>query len=144
MDEAALVRLAKRCGDADGEAQERPVSMGGPSMRSSGSPPGSSSSSWSDRALAEAQRPRGPGAVQLVPQSIFVCEAMKRRRRLMVRCGKRDQNGRIPVVASNPTSAVEDALALVRQKFEIAESVDVDLKPRMQLLDSAALGTRRR
>ena len=67
-----------------------------------------------------------------------------RRQRLMVRCGKRDQNGRIPVVASNPTSAVEDALALVRQEFEIAESVDVDFKPRMQLLDSAALGTRRR
>ena len=70
-------------------------------------------------------------------------EALKRRQRLMARCGKRDQNGRIAVAASNPMSAAEDALAVVRQELEIAESIDVDLKSRMQFLDSAAIGTRR-
>ena len=60
---------------------------------------------------------------------------------MMNRGRKRDQNGRI--VAANPPSTAEDTLAVVRQEFEIAESVDVKWKPRMQFLDSAAIGKRR-
>ena len=62
----------------------------------------------------------------------------------MIRGRKRDQNGRIAVVASNPPSAAEDTLAVVRQELEIAVSVDVELKARMQFLDPAAIGKRRK
>ena len=62
---------------------------------------------------------------------------------MMVRSGKRDQNGPIAVVAANPPSTAEDTLAVFRQELEIAESVDVKWKPRMQFLDSVAIGKRR-
>ncbi len=55
----------------------------------------------------------------------------------------RDQNGRIAVVAATPPSTAEDTFAVVRQELEVAESVYVKLKPRMQFLDSAAIGKRR-
>ncbi len=145
MDEAALVRLAERRGDANGEAQEAPGLH-----RRAETALERLAARVLDQELSPAallpklQRPRGPSAVKLVSQCVFMGEAIKHGQRMMIRGRKRDQNGRTAVVASNPPSAAEDTLAVVRQELEIAVSVDVELKARMQFLDPAAIGKRRK
>jgi len=144
MDEAAPVRLAERRGDADREEQEAPRLH-----RRSDEPLERFAARILDQELSPAallpklQWSRGPSGVKLVSQCVFVGKAMKHGERMMTSGRKRYQKARIVVVASNPPSTAEDTLAVVRQELEIAESVDVKLKPRMQFLDSTAIGKRR-
>ena len=67
---AAAMPMARR--------KKRPTSMGAPSSRSSGSPPGSSSTSMvRPRVAHERQRPHRPCPVQLILQLVFVGEAIE-------------------------------------------------------------------
>ena len=78
VDEAALVKLAReprRCRSRG--ARTRPTSMGAPSRRSSGSPPGSSSTSMvRPPSRYKLQRPHRPGTVELILQGKFMSETI--------------------------------------------------------------------
>ena len=109
--------------------KKRPTSIGAPSSRSSGSPPGSSSTNMVWSALAdELQRSRRPGSVQLVLQSIFVREASKGRRCRMLRGGKHSQHiGPVAIGILAPRTA-ENAVAVFPQDLEVA--IPVCAEPR--------------
>lgn len=69
-------------------------------------------------------------------------EAIERSQRRMARGRNGEQNGWIAAFASNSSSTAKDALAVIRQELEIADSIDAKLKFRMQFLDPAAIGKR--
>ena len=94
-----------------------PISIGAPSSRASGSPPGSSSTSMvRPRSRTKLQRPRRPGAVQLVLQLVFVREPIEDGRRRVFR-GERARASTVLrlAVGAQPRSSAEKGVALLRQ-----------------------------
>ena len=138
VDEAALVRLAQRGGDADGEAQEA-----------------SHLHRFADESLerlaarileqqrcstafaGKRERPRRPCGVEFVPQFIFVSEAIERGRRRALRGGQHRQHRAAAARAVRAPSAAEDAFAVLPQDLEISNPISFELKGWVQLPDLA-------
>ena len=143
MDDAALVHLAQRRGDADGQPEEAP----GLNRRAEDAlerlPARILDQELNPAAiLPKLQRPCGPSGVKLVSQFKLMGESIEHSPWRTVRGRKSEQNGRIAAFATKPSSSAEDALAVVRKELEIADSVDAKLKFRTQFLDPAAIGKR--
>ena len=114
VDEAALVRLAQRGDDADGEAQEasRLHRRADQSLER-----------FAARILeqqrrstafaAKRERPRRPRGVERVPQFIFVGKAIERSRRRALRGRQHDQHGAAAAVAVRAPSPAEHAFAVL-------------------------------
>ena len=119
--------------------KKRPTSMGAPSSRSSGSPPGSSSTSIGPTAFAhELQRPHRPRAIELVLQSVFVRETIEARARRVLGGGQNDEHGApVAVIAQAPPSA-QDAFAVLRQNPKFIR-IHAAQRIRHQLLIHAGL-----
>ena len=132
VDEAALVRLAQRGDDADGEAQEasRLHRRADESLErlAAGS---SSSSAVRPRSRASASGRSGPRGVELVPQFIFVGEAIEASRRRALRGGQHGQHRAAAAVAVRAPSPAEHAFAILPQDLEVADPIRVVLKRRI-------------
>ena len=107
---AAAMPMARR--------RKRPISIGAPSSRSSGSPPGSSSTSMVRPSFAhELQRPHRPRAVQFVLQPVFVSEAIEAGGWWMFGGGPHKQ-ARSSLSSPRAPPSAEDALAVLPQDLE--------------------------
>ena len=83
---------------------------------SSGTPPGSSSTSVALLAFAlEPERLRGPGCIELIFQCVLVRQAIGRRRRCVAGHRNHDQHRASVAVPARAPAAVEDALAVLPQ-----------------------------
>ncbi len=139
VDETALVRLAQRGDDADGEAEEalhlhRSVDQPlerfaagiGEQQRCSTAP------------ADKRKRPRRPCIVELVSQCIFVGKAIEGGRGRTLRRRQHRQHGAATAVAVCPPPPTEDALAILPRDLEISNPISVELKGWVQLPHSAA------
>src|SRR5271166_10006 len=86
----------------------------------------------------QRERPRRPCGVELVPQFIFVGEAIQRGRMRALRSGQHGQHRVSAARAVCAPPAVEDAFAILPQELEITQPISVELKDRVHLPDSAA------
>ena len=119
VDKIALVQLAHRHGDADGETQEAPDLQGGaeqPLERLETA----DVLEHQHRAAAIAhdlQRPDRPRSVQLFLQSVFVGEAIEARARRVRSDGQDDQDGAPAAVLTQTPPSAEDAFAVLPQNL---------------------------
>src|SRR5271166_5546418 len=139
VDEAALVRLAQGCDDADGKAKEAlhfhriaDQSLERFAARIL------EQQRRSTAFAGKRERPRRPCGFELVPQFILVSEAIEgsRDRTLRGRLHRQRRAAAARAVCAPP--AVEDAFAVLPQELEIAKPISVELKGRVHLPDSAA------
>ncbi len=84
----------------------------------------------------ELQRPRRPGSVQLVPQGIFVRQAIQGRRCRMLRGREHGQHGVPAAIGAWAPSPAENAVAVLPQDLEVAVSVCAEPMSWAQLPDS--------
>jgi len=133
VDEAALVRLAQRRGDADGEAQEASR------LHRRADEPLEWFAAWileqqrcSTAFADKRERPRRPCGVELVPQCVFVGEAFEGRGQRALGGGQHDQHGAVAAVAVLATPPVEDAFAIHPQKLEAVLSLSAERKRLLQ------------
>ena len=139
VDEAAPVRLAQRGGDADSEAQEASRFHRRADESRKRLAAGILEQQRRSTALAgERERPCRPCGVELVPQFIFVGEAIEGSRQRALRGGQHGQHGAAAAVAVRAPSSAEDAFAVLPQHLEIAHPISVELKGWVHLPNSAA------
>ena len=148
VDEPALMDLAQRSRDADGEAQEashlhrraeQPVERLAARILQHQHGPAA--------VADELQRSRRPRSVQRVLQSKFMRQAIEGRRCRMLRGGKHGQHDVPAAIGILAPRAAEDAIAVLPQDLEVALSVCAEPNRCVQLPNStiglAALGLRR-
>ena len=136
VDEAALVRLAERVGDADREAQEasrlhrfadKPLERFAARILEQQR----RSAAFADK----RERPRRPCGVEFLLQFVFVREALDDRRKRMLRGGQHGQR-RAAALAVRAPSAAEDAVAVLPKDLDIPDPVSIKSKGRVQSPDS--------
>ena len=84
------------------------------------------------------ERPRRPGGVEFVPQSIFVREAIEASRQRTLGDGQHGQHRVGTALAVRAPSSAEDAFAVLPQNLEISNPASAKLKGLVQIPDSAA------
>ena len=143
VDEAALVRLAHGRGDADGEAQEasrlhrfahEPLQRLAARILEQ--------QRRSAAFAGKRERPRSPCGVELVPQFIFVGEALEDGRGRALRGGQHHQHGAEAAVAVRAPTSAEDEFAILPQDLEALFSASVERKRLVQLSRSAGRAAR--
>ena len=124
VDEPGLVDLAQGDRDADGEVQEashlhrraeQPLERLAALILQHQHGPAA--------VADELQRPRRPGSVQLVLQSIFVGQAIEGGRCRMLRGGQHGQHGVPAAIGIQAPPTAEDAVAVLPQDLEVVVSL---------------------
>ena len=139
MDEAALVRLAQRGGDADGEAQEASRFHRRADQALERLAAGILEQQRRSTAFAgKCERPCRPCGVEFVPQFIFMSEAIERRRWRALRGGQHGQHRVAAAISIRAPSAAEDAFAVLPRDSKITNPISVELKGWVQLPNSCS------
>jgi hypothetical protein len=85
----------------------------------------------------EVKRSRCPGRVKLIFQPVFVCKAIERQRRRMLRHGKLDQNRDKLAARVAASPAAERALGVLPQNLQVPHPKRVELQGKAQPPNSA-------
>jgi hypothetical protein len=135
MDEAALVKLAQRRGDADGEAQYLVNLQGRADQPRERLAARILEQEHGPTACAhELQRPHRPRQVQLVLQAIFVGEAIENGGLRVLAGGPHAQHGGLIAIGRFAPYAVQGKFAVLQQKLDPVIRKRSEAKNRVQLV----------